>query len=172
MAEEITILQHWIFTKFILPFLLIFFVLYGVLTKTKIFGDTKQLNALISFVIGLIFVGFVFPKVILSNLILFLSIAIIVVFISLLLLGFVAGDKGIKFEDAPKGLKWFIGVVIVLSVLIALLWAMGQEKTFLNKISNYLFYSSWSNTLWTNLVFVVAIIIAIAVIIGKSGGGK
>ena len=56
MAEEITILQHWIFTKFALPFLLVFFIVYGVLAKTKVLGDAKQLNAMVSFVIGLIFI--------------------------------------------------------------------------------------------------------------------
>ena len=52
-----TILQSSIFTDFAFPFLLIFFILFGILEKTKVFGDDKHtLNAMISFVVGLIFV--------------------------------------------------------------------------------------------------------------------
>ncbi len=172
MAEEITILQHWIFTKFAFPFLLVFFILYGVLTKTKLFGENKQINAMISFVIGLIFVGFVYPKLVLANLILFLTIALVVMFVALLLFGFIAGEEGLKFANAPKGLKWFIGIVIVGAVLIALLWAMGEEKVFFGKVKDFLFNSPWSSSFWTNFAFIVVIIIALGAILGKSGGAK
>ena len=85
MVEK-TILQHEIFTRFALPFLLMFFVVFAVLEKTKLFGeDKKQLNALIAFVIGLIFVSAVYPTLVVSNLILFLTVALIVVFVALLL---------------------------------------------------------------------------------------
>ena len=74
----------WIFTQFALPFLLIFAVLYGILEKTKILGDGKhQINAIVSFVVGLIFVSAVHPKEIVGNLILFLTVALVVVFVAL-----------------------------------------------------------------------------------------
>ena len=89
MAE--TILQHWILTNFAYPFLLIFFIAFGILEKSKLFGsDKKQLNALIAFVIGLIFITAVFPKLVVGNLILFLTVSIVVMFVALLLWGFVA----------------------------------------------------------------------------------
>src|SRR3989344_1899534 len=107
MAIE-TILQHWIFTSFILPFLLVFFIVFAILEKTKIFGDgKKQLNALLAFVIGLIFVGAVFPKLVVGNLILFLTVALVIVFVTLLLWGFVTGGEA-KIEG--KGIKWAAGI--------------------------------------------------------------
>ena len=58
MVEGETILQAEIFTRFILPFFLVFFVLFAILEKTKLFGEgKKQVNAMISFVAGLIFVS-------------------------------------------------------------------------------------------------------------------
>src|SRR3989344_4428063 len=98
-----TILQHWIFTSFVFPFLLIFFIVFGILQKSKLFGEAKQLNALIAFVIGLIFVGAVFPKLVVGNLILFLTVAVVVMFVALLLWGFVAGgEEGQPFPNFPK----------------------------------------------------------------------
>jgi hypothetical protein len=43
----------------------------------------------------------------------------------MILWGFVAGEEGLKFYGAPKGLKWAVGVVIVIAVVFAVLWAGG-----------------------------------------------
>ena len=166
MAVAETILQHWIFTRFALPFLLIFFIVFGILEKTKLFGDKKQkLNALIAFVIGLIFVGATSPTLTVSNMVLFLTVAIVVMFVALLLWGFVAGEEGLKLKDAPSALKWFIGVVIVVAVIIALLWALGIEGGVFSGIYEFLFAQNWSVDLWTNIAFIAVVIIALAMIL-------
>ena len=91
MAE--TFLQIPIVSNFILPFLLAFFVLFATLEKTKLLGDgKKQLNALISAIVGLIFVGAVYPKMVVSNLILYLAVAVVAIFVILLIWGFIFGD--------------------------------------------------------------------------------
>src|SRR3972149_11372061 len=118
-----TILQSPIFTDFAFPFLLIFFVLYGILEKTKVFGDQHRTNALVSFVVGLIFVAAVEPKLIVENLILFLTVAIVIVFIALLLWGFIVG----KPPDIEPKVQGAIAGVVILAVLIATLWATGVE---------------------------------------------
>ena len=160
-----TILQHWIFTNFAFPFLLIFFIVFGILEKTELFGSgRRQLNALIAFVIGLIFITAVSPKLVVANLILFLTIAIVVMFVALLLWGFVAGEKGLKFKDAPKPLKYLIGIVILIVVIVALLWALGVEGS----LFDFLFRSAWSEEFLTNAVFIVVVIVAIVVVV-KSG---
>ncbi len=76
------------------------FIVFAVLEKTKVLGDDKkQLNALLAFVIGLIFVGAVFPKLIVANMILFLTVALVIVFVVLLLWGFVySGEKGFEIS--------------------------------------------------------------------------
>lgn len=158
MAEE-TILQHWIFSKFILPFLLVFFIVFAVLEKTKIFGDNKkQLNALISFVVGIIFVGAVFPKLVVGNLILFLTVALIIVFVVLLLWGFLTGEEA-KFSG--KAVKIIAAIVIIVAVAIFFFWTAGWQTT----IFSTLFNQSWSKAFWTNLLFIVIIAIALALIL-------
>jgi len=170
MVQE-TILQHWIFTRFALPFLLIFFIVFGILEKTKLFGsDKKQLNALLAFVIGLILVGATSPTLTISNLVLFLTVAIVVLFVALLLWGFIAGEEGLKFEKAPKALKLLIGVVIVVAVIFALLWALGTEITIFETVFNFFFKSDWSNSFWINFSFVIVIIIALVLVLRNTKG--
>jgi len=162
MAE--TILQHWLFTRFAFPFLLVFFILFAVLEKTNLFGkDRKQLNALVSFIIGLIFVTFAHPVDVVNNLILFLIVAIVIVFITLLLWGFLF--KEVKIEGALNGT--LIGVLIV-SVIFAVLWATG----FIDPVINWFKSQNWGGAFWTNLFFIVMISVAIAFILKGTSAGK
>lgn len=159
-----TILQHWLLSDYLLPFLLVFFILFAVLEKTGVLGkDKKQLNALISFVIGLIFVAAVQPKLIVGDMILFFTIAVIILFIGLLLWGFISGDG--KVEN--KIVKTILVVAIFVAVIVALLVVLGVE----GNIFNFLFDQSWSKTLWTNVIFLVVIAgaIALALMTPKSG---
>lgn len=163
MAAEITFLESPVLTKFVYPFLLIFFIIFAILEKSKIFGeDKKQINALIAFVIGFIFVSAVFPKEMATNLILFLTIGVVVVFVILVLWGFVMGEEGLKFSTMNTGLKWAIGIAILIAVTLAVLWAAGVD------ISNFLdnlFNISWSSTFWTNFVFIIVVAVALAVVL-------
>jgi len=162
MAVQETILQSWIFTKFAFPFLLIFFILFGIMERTKVFGEgKKQLHAFISFVIALIFVGVVYPKLVVENLILFLTVAIVVVFVALILWGFISGSE-VKIES--PGIKKAVAGIVIIAVAIATLWALGVEGSFFD----FLFRQSWSGTFWTNAAFIIVVIIALAVMVGKS----
>jgi len=156
MADE-TFLQHWIFSKFLLPFLLVFFIVFAILEKTKLFGEgKKQLNALTSFVIGLIFVGAVYPKLVVENMILFLTVTLVCVFVVMLLWGFVFGDeKGFAIQ---KWMKWVLGIIIGIAFIGALLWATGWNV----QIGNIL---SGQSQIWTNVAFVVVIAIALALVL-------
>ena len=158
MAVE-TILQHWVLTNFAYPFLLIFFIAFAVLEKTNIFGkDKKQVNALIAFVLALIFVSAVAPKLVVGNLILFLTVSLVIVFVVLLLWGFVSGGEA-KIEG--KGVRIAAGIAVVVAVILGVIWASGIELSVLN----FLFDQSWSKTFWTNALFVLVVAAALALAI-------
>ena len=166
MVQE-TILQHWVFTQFILPFLLIWTIVFALLQKTKILGDAKQqLDAIVAFVIGLIFVGAVFPKVVVGNLILFLTVSIIVVFVGLLLWGFISGGELKTGILTNKAVKWVVGIVLFLAIVIAVFWATG----FWDEALDVLFKQSWSSEFWTNFSFIVIIAAALALVLRKAKG--
>ncbi len=164
-----TILQSDIATKFIYPFLLIFFIVFAILEKSKILGDDKkQVNALVAFVIGLIFVSVATPKMIVGNMILFLTIAIIIVFVVMVLWGFLMGDKGANiFEAAPKWLKGVIGGVIIIAVALAVLWATGVGFGIFEKI-----FGPNMKIFWTNAIFVIVIAVALAVVLKAKGSSS
>ena len=163
MATE-TILQHPIFANFALPFLLIFFIVFAILEKTKVLGDGKtQINALTAFVIGLIFVGAVFPKQVVSNLILFLTVAMVVVFIVLLLWGFISGGSLKENIVTEKWIKYTVGIVIIIAVILAVLWATGIQ----GGVYDLLFKQNWSNLFWTNFAFIAVIAIALGIVLKK-----
>ncbi len=162
MPEE-TILQNPVLIRFILPFLLVFFIVFAILEKTKIFGEgKKQLNALISFVIGLIFVSVLYPTEVVSNLVLFLTVALVSIFIILLFWGFIFGDikEGFKPE---KWMKIALAIVVSIAFIIALVWATG----FYDKLGEFLFQQTWSKAFWTNFSFIIAIAIALALILSQ-----
>ena len=163
MAE--TILQHWLFTRFAFPFLLVFFIVFAILEKTKILGENKkQLNALIAFVIGLIFIAFAYPVDVVNNLILFLSVAVVVVFIAMITWGFISGETKIE----SKGVKIGALVVVIIAVVIAVLWATGAY----DPLTTWLFKQAWSGTFWTSVFFIVLVAVALSLVLKGSSGSS
>ncbi len=157
----VNILQSDVMIDFVYPFLLIFFIIFAILEKTKTFGDDKkQLNALIGAVVGLIFVSAVSPKDFVNDLVLFLAVAAVVVLIVLMLLGFSTGSK-ISGEGVPLGLKWALGIIFIIAITIALFLITGVWDTFTDTI----FRSNWSNDVWSNIIFIVIIAAALTAVI-------
>jgi len=158
MAEtQTTFLQHPIVSQFILPFLLVFFIVFAILERTKLFGEAKkQLNALTALVIGLIFVGAIYPKIVVENMILFLTVAIVIIFVILLLWGFIFGDeKGFK---PATWMKWVLGIIAGIASIVAILWATGWNTTLAGFLSG-------QSQIWTNIAFVVVIAIVLALVL-------
>jgi hypothetical protein len=164
MVVTETIFQSMIFKEFILPFLLVFVLVFAILQKTKILGDgKKQLDAIIAFVIGLIFVSVAYPKDVVGNMILFLTVALVITFVALMLFSFVKGE-GVEVFKVGKGINWIVGIIIAIALVIAVLWATGIENRFID----LLFRQSWSNDFWTNVAFIAVVAIAIALVLKKS----
>jgi len=162
MAQEI-IFQHPIFQEIILPFLLVFTIVFAVLERTKVLGEEKkQLNAILAFVLGLIFVTAVFPKTAIGNLILFLTVAIVIVFIILLLWGFIFGEIKEGFKPA-NWMKWTLGIVVSFALVLVVIWSVGLESGVLD----WMFKRDWSSPFWINLSFIVVIAIALALVLRK-----
>jgi len=159
------ILQAPILTDFLYPFLLMFFIVFAILEKTNLLGDDrKQINALIALVIGLIFVSAVFPKIVVGNLVLFLAVGLVIIFVGLMLWGFLnKGDISMN-----KGMTIFLSIIIVVALVLATIWATGfggGVGLLLQNIFNFLFVSGWSGAVWTNIIVIALIIGAIAIVL-------
>ncbi len=158
-----TIFQHPILQQLILPFLLVFTLVFAILEKTKLLGDgKKQLDAIVAFVVGLIFVTAVFPKMVVGNLILFLTVSLVVMFVILLLWGFVFGEIKEGFKPAPW-MKWTLGIVIGVGVIFAVIWSIGLPAGITEWLANL----NWSSPFWINFSFIIVIAVALALVLAK-----
>lgn len=159
-----TIFAQPIFMEYILPFLLVFTLVFAVLDKTKLLGEGKrQINAIISLVLGIILIGFPFAQGVIVKLIPFLAVALVVLFVFMLLYGFLAGVK--EGDVLPKGIKIALGIIVGLGVLVAVLWAAGVWDNVLDILSG-----SSSRQIWINALIIAIIGGAMAVVL--STGGK
>ncbi len=73
--------------SYALPFLLIFAVVFGILSKIKVFGDNKGLNAVIALVVGLLALQFAFVPIFFSEIFPRVGVALSVLLTLIILLG-------------------------------------------------------------------------------------
>ncbi len=158
MAE--TILSSPIISEAVLPFLLIFTVVFAILQKSEILGkEKKQIDALVALVVGLITITFANAVGIISNLLPFLAVSIVLILVFLILIAMVSNNETKKWED---GFKKTIVVFSFLAVVIAGLVVTGAWDYLL-----YQFEGPSGSTIFTNIVFLVIIVGAfIAVFMG------
>jgi len=160
MAE--TIFSWPIFSEIILPFLLVFTLIFAILEKGKILGeDKRQLNAILSLAVALLLLVFDYPREIIGKFVPFLAVAAVVLLVFMLLYSFIGGtDKG----DLPKGLKITIGIIIGIAVIVAVLWSAGVW----GDVYNFFSAGKWANEVWMNIIFVGIVVGAVAAVIASA----
>jgi hypothetical protein len=162
MAE--TVFSSGIFLNSILPFLLVFTLVFAIIEKTKIFGDTKkQINAIISASVALIFISFSYAVGITIRLMAFLAVFAIILFVFLLLWGFFyTGEKGIEIH---RGVRISLGIIVAVAVIIAVLVFSGAWDIMIDALQ-----SGAGQDIWINVIFAAIIIGAIAAVVSVKSG--
>ena len=162
-----TILSYPLVRDVILPFLLVFVVIFAILQKTKILGDgKKQIDALVALVVGLIVVSFGYATGIIVSLIPFLAVAVVVILVFMILFGS-AYNKDFNLANP---VKYIIGVLAAIGVVIVVLVSTGTW----DRISGFFLTGGANSSLVGNIVFIVVIIgaVLLAVLSGKSESVK
>lgn len=162
-----TILASDFAVNVIYPFLLIFTLIFAILQKSKILGeDKKQIDALVALSIALIAVAFTWATGIISKLMPFLAIAAVILLIFLILYGFVASSNkdGLVLH---KNLVIAFGVLIAVSLVIAVLFATGQWDRVYNSV-----FSSGQPTNLASNVFLIAVVVGAFALLWFSTGKK
>ena len=150
------------FTEMLLPFLLVFVVVFAILQKSKILGDGKaQIDAIVSLIIGLILIGVPQPRDIIVGIMPWMAVAIAVILVFLILYGFVAGD----LSNAPNWLKATFGVLAGLFTLVVVLYVSGLGNIIFDWLSNF----GGSDT-WTSILMIILVLAVMAVAV--FGGNK
>lgn len=146
------------FFSILLPFLLIFAVVFGILSRINLFQDNKAVNAIIALAVGLIAVNMGFVSVFFSAIFPRLAIGLSILLVVVILLEFfTAGSGGNNF---PKDKIYFgIGAVILISILVT-----SSESIGFN-------YGWWSEN-WPWIVGIAFILAIVGIIVGSANNGN
>ena len=155
------IFDNIFFTEMLLPFLLVFVMVFAILQKSKILGDGKaQIDAMVAFVIGLILIGVPQPRDIIVGIMPWLAVGIAVILVFLILYGFVAGD----LSSAPDWMKITFGILAGLFTLAVVLYVSGLGGIILEWVSGSIGSSALTNVL---MIALVVGAMAVAILGGK-----
>ncbi len=141
LTNALALLEQFGFFQVILPLILIYAIFYGILLRTKIFGEHKQewvkpVSAVVSLAAAFFVVGS--TEVVANiNAILPQSAFIIVIAVILLMLlamfGIVGGDKG--FEERTPIVQWIIAGIIIFIFLGVIDLSLGLYIPVVHEIA-------------------------------------
>jgi len=157
-----TLLQSPFVIEVLLPFLLIFVVVFAILQKTEILGKGKrQIDAIVALVIGLIVVAFGYAVGFIIQIIPILAMTAVVILVFMILYGMVFSQGEFRMN---KYLQGGFGIVIGIVVIISVLVLTGAWDVLIDY-----YYQSDSNVVISNVVFAIVVIAAVAVVVWPKG---
>ena len=157
------IFENAFFTEMLLPFLLVFVVVFAILQKSKILGDGKaQIDAIVGMVVGLILIGYSYQTGVIISLMAWLAVGVAIILVFMILYGFVAGD--LSAGNMPKELKYTFGALAGIFTVGIVLYVSGLWENLWDSFGG-------SSEVWMNvvMVFLVLTVIGVAIKGGKSG---
>lgn len=150
------LLNYWEqagFFSYVLPFLLIFSMIFGILTQIRLFKDNKSINAIIALSVGLMALQFPFVSRFFSEIFPRLAVGLIVLLILIILTGLFANpdDKWMMY------LMWVVGVITVIIILVQTAGASG-----------FLSFFPWLSFNWPMVLGVIAFFVMLAVVVASA----
>ncbi len=152
-SELLAYMEQAGFFAYVLPFLLIFALVFGILTRTQIFKGNKAINAVIALVVGLLALQFDFVPLFFSEIFPRLGIGLAIILALLIL-------AGLFFDPRSKFINYgllIVGLIVFIIVLVKtfgwLGWGWGT-------------FSLWYYN-WPLIISVIAGIVILAIIINS-----
>lgn len=162
MAIEISLLGNEFFTNVILPFILVFTVIFAILEKVDILGKKKDIHAIVALVISLIAIGVPAAVGTLQKFIPLIAVILIILFAWMLVFGFAGGRVGVEWSS---GLKKFFMIFLGIVLLAAATWAITSSTGVLETIN---LDEVLSAQITQMILFVGAIVAVIAIAVSGS----
>jgi len=159
------IFENAFFTEMLLPFLLVFVVVFAILQKSKILGEGKaQMDSMVAVVIGLILIGVRQPREIIVGLMPWMAVGVAVILVFLILYGLVAGD----LSKAPDWMKITFGILAGLFTIGVVIYVTGFYKVAED------WFSEGTSSIWSNVIMIILVVgaMAVAVFTGKKSKKK
>ena len=144
---------------YVLPFLLIFAMVFGILTKVSLFGDNKGINAILSLTVGLLALQFDIVPFFFSEIFPRVGIGLSVLLVALIFMSmFLEDSKGMQ--------KWlFFGISAIIVIVI-----FAQTFSAVGFLSLWQFFNFFGPQTFYIVAFII--IIAIVVLSATPGSGK
>ena len=140
------------FTDYILPFILVFTLIFAILQKTQLLGEgKKQINSMIGLIVGLILISFPFARDMVVQLMPFLAVSAVILLVFMLLYGFIMGKK--DGDVLHKGVKIALGIILGLGLITVLLFITGYWEP----IWDLMFGRVGSSQIWVNVLLIIII---------------
>jgi len=141
------------FFDYLLPFLIIFALVFGILTKIKIFEDNKGVNAIIALSVGLMALQFGFVSDFFSELFPRLGIGLVVILAIVVFLGLFTDPKN-------KGINYMLFGIAAVVVVVVL--AQSAEA------SSWWYSSIWWGDNLSSILAAAIFLAALAIVVGAS----
>ncbi len=123
LAEGITVLYKLGFYQTVFPFLLILALMYGLLSKTKPFGDSKAINIIISFIVAMFFTALVRSSLFLANLLPIFTAFLVILLLVMLIFMFI----GVPAENITEAIKQPAGYVTLIALFVILIFVVLSQ---------------------------------------------
>jgi len=182
LVNAIGFLEDFGMFDVVLPFLLIFTIVFAVLEKSRILGveedgktPKKQLNAMVAFVTGLIVVATNKIVTIINQALPNIILLLVMIILFLMLIGSFMKDQKTGFE-APKWVIVLLSIVSLLAIVLIFMSTIKMEngKSFLQYSSDWVM-NNWGGTVFAGFLFFIVVIGAIVYVVkpnfGKKSGG-
>jgi len=100
--------------SYILPFLVIFALIFGILSTMNLFGNNKAINAIISLAVGLMALQFNFVSVFFSEIFPRMGVVLAIMLVILILLGlFVRNEDGSLNKTFKAVMIGVVGIMVI-----------------------------------------------------------
>ncbi len=145
------------FFRYVLPFLLIFAVVFAILTKLSTFKDNKGASVLVSVAIGLLALQLDIVPAFFQNIFPKFGVGIAILIVALIL-----GGAFISETDDSKVFKWvFFGLGMLIFLIVVL-----------SSITSWQFSGGYWFSQYLPLIVVLIVIIVAIVLVVKFGSGS
>lgn len=172
MADSLyTVLREWeefgIF-DIVLPFLLVFTVIFAILQSTKILGKGKNINTVVALVLALLVIQSETMVATIRRFLPNVALAVVVILMFLLFLGIFIG------EHKPWTGKTLLAAVII--AVAAIFWSLSRGYMGTEWLGGFAVVGEWLQGLPVGIIAMIILIVAAVLVVvfaeGKGGEGE
>jgi len=176
LETAVSFLKEFGFFDIVLPFLLVFTIVFAILEKTAVFGwededkkiPKKNINAMVAFVIGFMVVAATKVVEVLNKALPQVILILILLVAFLMLVGSLMKPGGLDLSsDQAKGWKVFFMIVILIALVLIFLNALGWIDWAFSWVT-----SNWTGPIFGTIIIFIIIILAIVWVSRGQGGGN